>query len=128
MQVGHDIEQLCAKYHIILLQETWQAKQTLDKLTDISDNHFACGTAEVDYTKGITSGRPYGGILRIKKLNAKTFMNQDQSIIGLEVCLDSTSLNFLNVYMPYCCDSNYDEHINYLSKISTLVMKLTAQM
>jgi len=82
----HDIEQLCAMYHIIFLHETWLAKQTLDKLTDISDNHFACGTAEVDYTKGITSGRPYGGaaILWNKKLNAKIFMNQDQSIIGLE--------------------------------------------
>ena len=98
----HDIEQLCAMYHIIFLRETWLAKQTLDKLTDISDNHFACGTAEVDYTKGITSGRPYGGtaILWNKKLNAKIFMNQDQSIIGLEVCLDSSSLNFINVYMP----------------------------
>jgi len=118
----HDIEQLCAMYHIIFLQETWLAKQTLDKLTDISDNHFACGTAEVDYTKGITSGRPYGGtaILWNKKLNANIFMNQDQSIIGLEVCLDSSSLNFINVYMPYCCDSNYDEYINYFSKISTL--------
>ena len=47
----HDIEQHC----IICPQETWLAKQTLDKLTDISDNHFPCGTAEVDYTKGITS-------------------------------------------------------------------------
>ena len=59
----HDIEQLYAVYHIIFLQETWLAKQTLDKLTDISDNHFACGTAEVDYTKGITSGRPGVGNL-----------------------------------------------------------------
>jgi len=33
-------------YHIVFLQETWLAKQTLDKLTDISGNHFACGTAE----------------------------------------------------------------------------------
>ena len=66
-------------YHIIFLQETWLAKQTLDKQTDISDNHFACGTAKVDYTKGITSGRPYGGtaILWNKKLNAKIFMNHD---------------------------------------------------
>jgi len=46
-------------------------------------------------------------------------MNQDQSIIDLEVYLDSNSLNFLNVYMPYCCDSNY-EYINCVSKISTL--------
>ena len=91
--------------HIIFLQETWLAKQTLDKLTDISDNHFACGKAEVDYTKGITSGRLYSGtaILWNKKLNAKIFMNQDQRIIGLEVCLDSSSLNFLNVYMPGSC-------------------------
>ena len=90
----YDIGQLCAMYHTIFLQETWLAKQTLDKLTDISDNHFACGTAEVDYTKGITSGRTYGrtAILWNKKLNAKIFMNQDQSIIGLEVCLDSSSL------------------------------------
>jgi len=66
----HDIEQLCVMYRIIFLQETWLAKQTLDKLTDISDNH-ACGIAEVNYPKGITSGRPYGGtaILQNKKLN-----------------------------------------------------------
>ena len=123
----HDIEHLCAMYHIIFLQVTWLAKQTLGKLTDISDMHFACGTAEVDYTKGITSGRPYGGtaILWNKKLNAKIFMNQDQSIVGLEVCLDSGTLNFLNVYMLYCCDSNYDKYINYLSNS---VMKLTAQI
>ena len=89
------------QYHTIFLQETWLAKQTLDKLTDISDIHFACGTAEVDYTKGITSGRPYGwtAILSNKKLNAKIFMNQDQSIISLGVCLDSSSLNFINVYV-----------------------------
>jgi len=67
-------------YHIIFIPETWLAKQTLDKLTDISGNHFACGTAEVDYTKDITSGRSYGrtAILWNKKLNAKIFMNQDK--------------------------------------------------
>jgi len=63
---------LCA--NIIFLQETWVAKQTLDKLINISDNHFAYGTAEVDYTKSITAGIPYGGtaILWHKKPNAKT--------------------------------------------------------
>jgi len=98
----------------------------LDKLTDISDNHFAYGTAEVDYTKGITAGRPCGGrtILWNKKLIAKTFMNQDQSIIGLEVCLDSISMNFLNVYIPYCCDLNCDEYINSLSKASSLCVEI----
>ena len=87
---------------IIFLQETWLAKQTLDKPTDISDNHFACGTAEVDYTKGITSGRPYGGtaILWNKKLNAKIFMNQDQSMMYHQSggMLRLKLLNFINVY------------------------------
>jgi len=55
-------------------------------------------------------------------------MNQDKSIIGLEVCLDSSSLNFLNVYMPYCCDFNYDEYISILVKFQYSVMKLAAQM
>ena len=70
----------------------------------------------------------YGGtaIMWNKKLNAKIFMNQDQSIIGLEVCLDSSSLNFINVYMPHCCDPNYDDYI--LVKFQHSVMKLTAQM
>jgi len=36
----HDIKQLCAMHHIIFLHKTWLAKQTLDKLTDISDNQF----------------------------------------------------------------------------------------
>jgi len=36
----HDIKQFCAMHHIIFLHKTWLAKQTLDKLTDISDNQF----------------------------------------------------------------------------------------
>jgi len=58
-------------------------------------------------------------ILWNKELIAKTFMNQDKRIIGWEVCLISTSLNFLIVYMPSYCKSNNDEYINYLSKILT---------
>jgi len=59
------------------LQETCLAKQALDKLTDISDKDFACGTAEVDYTESISADRPYGGtaVLWNKELNAKTFMD-----------------------------------------------------
>jgi len=80
-----------------------------------------CGTDEVDYAEGITARIPYGvtAILWNKELIAKTFINQDKSIIGREVCLISTSLNFLIVYMTSYCKSNNDECINYLSKILT---------
>jgi len=44
---------------------------------------------------------------RLHRLKAgPAFMKQDNSIVGLEVCLDSTSLQLLNVYMRYCCESN----------------------
>lgn len=54
-----DIKQLCAK-HPIILQETCLVKQSLHKLMDINDGHFARRTAEVHYEHaGITTGRPY---------------------------------------------------------------------
>jgi len=66
------------RYYIIFLHGTRLAKKTLQNLTDINDNHFTCGTAEVNNAKGIAAGRPYGGtaILWNKELNAKTFVIQ----------------------------------------------------
>jgi len=52
----------------------------------------------VKYEHDITTGRPYGekDTLWSKMLKAKTFMNQDQSTVGLKVCSNTTSL-FVNV-------------------------------
>jgi len=49
-------------------------------------------------------------------------------LYGQPVCLCSASLNFVDVYIPHCCDANYDDYLMYLSKISTLVSELYSQM
>jgi len=40
---------------------------------------------------------------------AKKFMSQNKSIIGLKLCLNSTPLSFINVYMTFYCEANFDE-------------------
>jgi len=46
-------------------------------------------------------------------------MNQDKSIIGMEVCSNSNLFEPFECIMPYPCGSNYDEYMKYLSKTST---------
>jgi len=118
----HDVQSLCAEYHFILLQETWLAKQQLECLSKISKNHYACGTAEVDYSEGNISGRPHGGtaILWHKSIPARSFKNHDHSIVGLRLCLDSSPLFLINVYLPYCCSANTDLYIDYLSRLTNM--------
>ena len=70
-----EISDLCQNYHIILLQETWLTKQTLDKLNDISDFPLSAGTYVIDCADGVINGRPHGGtaILWRKALDASIF-------------------------------------------------------
>lgn len=118
-----DIQQLCDNYQVIFLQETWLAKQNLDRLTTISEQHYSYGTYSVDYEDGLCAGRPHGGtaILWSKTLSTKIIKNHDQSVIGIEVDLGSTSICLINVYMPYCCSSNIDDYLDHLGKLTTML-------
>ena len=62
---------------IIFLQETWLAKQNLDFLNSINNQHYSCGISSFSYETKLHSGRPYGGtaILWNKQLQAFTFSN-----------------------------------------------------
>ena len=94
-----EIKTLCKTFDIILLQETWLAKQNLDFLNSISNQHYSYGISSFSYETKLHSGRPYGGtaILWNKQLQASTFSNHDNTIIGLTVNLCSSSISFINV-------------------------------
>ena len=113
---------LCKKYNIIFLQETWLAKQKLSYLTTISSTHYAFGISAINYESGLLVGRPLGGtaILWDKSLHASPIYNDDSTIIGLKLELDNSVLNFINVYLPYCCPSNTDKSFQYLSKLNIM--------
>ena len=117
-----EIKTLCKTFDIILLQETWLAKQNLDFLNSINNQHYSYGISSFSYETKLHSGRPYGGtaILWNKQLQASTFSNHDNTIIDLTVNLCSSSISFINVYLPYCCESNTDTYLEYLGKLGEL--------
>ena len=116
------IKTLCKTFDIILLQETWLAKQNLDFLNSINNQHYSYGISSSSYETKLHSGRPYGGtaILWNKQLQASTFSNHDATIIGLTVNLCFSSISFINLYLPYCCKSNTDTYLEYLGKLGEL--------
>ena len=117
-----EVQKLCEDYHIILLQETWLAKQNLCSLSTISENHYACGIAVVDYESGLQIGRPHGGtaILWDKSLDASTLKANDESIVGLNLHTFDSSISIINVYLPYCCSANTDDYLMYLNNLQTM--------
>ena len=56
-----DVQDLCKKFHIIALQETWLPKQSLSYLSSICSSHHAFGISSVDFESGLIAGRPFGG-------------------------------------------------------------------
>ena len=116
-----DVQSLCEQSHIVLLQETWLAKQSQDYLFNINNDLHAGGISPMDLSNRILVGRPYGGtaILWNKNLNAKVVYNYDQSIIGITVELESTSLTIINVYLPSCSSDNEDIFREELSKVKS---------
>lgn len=55
-------------------------------------------------------------------------MNRDKSIIGLNVCLNSTSLNFGNVHMAYTVKLTLKTIWCIFVRLEHCVMKLIAQI
>ena len=118
----HVIKALCKKYYIIFSQETWLAKQNLSYLTTISSTHYAFGISSIKYESGLLVGRFHEGtaILWDKSLHASLIYNDDSTIIKLKLELVNFVLNFINVYLPYCCPSNTDKFFQYLSKLNIM--------
>ena len=57
-----DVENLCRKHDVILLQETWLTKRNHSILSFVSLDHFSFAFSPVTDESGIRRGRPYGGI------------------------------------------------------------------
>ena len=79
----------------------------------------------MDISNGIMSGRPYGGVAVLvrksfrKECQVHTF--DDSRLLGITVNTSDMPCYFLNVYMPYQCDDNYDLFVEYIGKISSII-------
>ena len=56
-----ELADIIVKCDVLMLQETWLAKQELELLNDLNEDYSGFGTAKCDYANGIITGRKSGG-------------------------------------------------------------------
>ena len=120
-----DLQELCSRCDILFLQETWLHRDELQILANVHPDFDWYGKSSMNSEKGIHVGRPYGGtgILWRKSISQSVKVKNygDPRIIGVTVSTDNGLLDFINVYLPYQCDDNYDEYMLCLGKISAII-------
>ncbi len=116
---------LCDESDIVMLQETWLAKQELSILLTLHSEFYGRGVSSMNDADGINTGRPFGGlaILWRKSLGTCcTVENLDDTRLMLcKITNGAHTTSFLNVYLP--CDSgdNLDDYSFYLSKVDSML-------
>ena len=100
----YEIQSLCDKYDVVLIQEHWLLPNELEFLNNIHPDFLAYGHSAVDISQGILIGRPYGGTAILYRKTLST------SISRLLACNDRVTAVTLHtevgpvliacVYMP----------------------------
>ena len=113
----HDIQALCSSYDLISIQESWLFQFELPLLSKIHREFEGFGISAIDDSTGIVRSRTYGGmaILIRKQYRSMaqfyTYLNSSR-LLGVQLSHNKESLLFINVYMPYQSDDNFEIFIN----------------
>ena len=119
------IDQLLESTDILCLQETFLAKQDLDKLNSVHNDFHGAGESTTDLSAGIVRGRIPGGVAILWRKNYDPLI----SVISLEVdwCVAIKVVHnmnvfiILNVYTPYDCHKNEEEYLDRLAFIGSFI-------
>ena len=119
----NEVQELCTKCDVILLQETWLRECELGILSNVSDGFYGKGVSAIDDSCKVLSGRPYGGtaVLWKKSLCECTVEIYDERLLTIHVTQGGNKLLFINVYMPYCNADNLPEFLFYLGKVNSII-------
>lgn len=118
------IADLCTKYDIVMLQETWLLPTNLHFLNTINPTHNSVGTSAVDTSQGILRGRPHGGvaILYRNSLRTRSIDCGTPRLAAIEISVTpSKTLLIVSVYMPCESVDNFPEYCTVLGRIHALV-------
>ena len=118
-----ELQTLCGKCDLLLLQETWIIDQEIPILSGIHKDFYSRGISSIDTSSGIHRGRPYGGlaILWRKTLGSMCSVSlmDDSRLMAIEIKIDGITMTILNVYMPYDNGNNIEEYQSYLVKVDS---------
>ena len=98
----HCVKELCERYDIICLQETWLPVQELGYLGTVNKNFSFYGSSKLDLSRELIRGRPYGGMafLYNKSLadSVSRVETDDDRLLCIDVKIDSLSMRIISCY------------------------------
>ena len=89
-------------------------------MNNIHDDIYGYGVSPVDSTKDVLSGRPYGGVGFLWRKSL------DLSVSVIETEHDGKVFFWINVYMPYESDVNFEKYHDCLGKLSVFMQETTS--
>ena len=119
------VDDLLATCDILCLQETFLAKQDLEKLNCLNDNFHGAGESTTDLSMGIVRGRIPGGVAILWNKKLDSLINVIR--LGVDWCIAIHCVHgdkefvVLNVYTPYECRENEDEYLHRLAFINSFI-------
>ena len=110
---------------ILCIQESWMAKQDLDKLNTLHPDFHGAGESTTDLSTGIHRGRIPGGVVILWNVKYDSMvkivrLNVDWAI-GLEFNCNGKRFLILNVYTPYESYDHLDEFMSRLAFIQSFI-------
>lgn len=120
-----EVQELCRRSDVVLLQETWLLPHNLAFLNSIDHTFLSHGISAVDTGSEMLTGRPYGGLAvlwRRELGECITIVDTgDPRLLGMILRTSSVTTLILNVYLPTADSDNSDSYRDYLGKIYAIV-------
>ncbi len=115
---------------ILLLQETWRIKSTMDKLGCIHSDYLPHGVPGTDEEKELLCGRPSGGVAILYKKSLSSAISrvkperEHKRLCGVIMKCGDYDLLIMNVYMPndtYSHTHVKDEFMDVCDQIECMI-------
>ena len=123
-------ETLLGRFDLILLQETWLMPHELLITDNLHKYYNSISISSVDSGASILRGRPYGGLSMMYHQRwahcIKPIVYGEKRILGAELTLETCKILVLNVYLPTQCNTNYDDYVRCMGKISSIISESDA--
>lgn len=120
----HVVYNLCKKYDMIALQETFLPQQESHMLGSVHPSFHYIASSPVDLGNCLLRGRPRGGLAFLVHENiaskVKNVPTDDERILCLDVDFEGNPVRLINCYFPYYDGSNIDIYVNLLGKLNCL--------
>ena len=120
-----DLFELCKHNDLIFLQEIWLFKFELNLISTIHPEFEAYGISAIKDSDEIINGRPYGGLAILIRKQYRPICDfqsfDDSMLLGVTISSSVDKYCFINVYMPYQHDDNYETFMECIGKLSATI-------